>query len=144
MVMYAELSSGIAEGDNGVKAGATHSPGAYGLATDRKEPMRPCLSVLLALSLLMLVLPPPTLAVLSDPASPPASPPAGAHDADYDAGPIILQRCLPIEEHDTPASLGARVFAAECEAYPEAISLFSAARLEIDNGRVRVIGPSTR
>jgi phosphoribosylglycinamide formyltransferase 1 len=60
-------------------------------------------------------------------------------NADYDAGPIILQRCLPVEETDTPATLGARVFAAECVAYPEAIRLFAAGRLQIDGNRVRVL-----
>ncbi len=60
-------------------------------------------------------------------------------DAEYDAGPIILQRCVPVEEGDTPEILGARVFAAECEAYPEAIRLFGAGRLQIEGRRVRVL-----
>lgn len=60
-------------------------------------------------------------------------------NADYDAGPIILQRCLPVEETDTPETLGARVFAAECEVYPEAIRLFAAGRLRIDGHRVQVL-----
>jgi folate-dependent phosphoribosylglycinamide formyltransferase PurN len=59
-------------------------------------------------------------------------------DAEYDAGPIILQRCLPIAEDDTPESLGARVFALECEAYPEAIRLFAAGRLRVEGRVVRV------
>ena len=59
-------------------------------------------------------------------------------DAEYDAGPIILQRCVPVLDDDTPESLGARVFAAECEAYPEAIRLFAAGRLAITGGRVRI------
>jgi folate-dependent phosphoribosylglycinamide formyltransferase PurN len=59
-------------------------------------------------------------------------------NAEYDAGPIILQRCLPVHEDDTPESLGARVFALECEAYPEAIRLFAAGRLRIEGQRVRV------
>ncbi len=46
-------------------------------------------------------------------------------NADYDAGPIVLQRCLPIHDGDTPETLGARVFALECELYPEAIRLFA-------------------
>ena len=32
-------------------------------------------------------------------------------NAEYDAGPIVLQRCLPILDDDTPETLGARVFA---------------------------------
>ena len=50
-------------------------------------------------------------------------------DERYDAGPIILQRCVPVLEDDTPASLGARVFAAERRLYPEAIRLFAQDRL---------------
>jgi formyltetrahydrofolate-dependent phosphoribosylglycinamide formyltransferase len=42
------------------------------------------------------------------------------HFADnvYDHGPIVVQRCVPVHEGDTPESLAARVFEAECEAYP--------------------------
>mgnify|MGYP003383745350 CR=1 FL=1 len=47
-------------------------------------------------------------------------------NAEYDAGPILAQRCVPILPDDTPDSLGARVFAAECEVYPEAIRDFIA------------------
>ena len=39
----------------------------------------------------------------------------------YDAGPIVLQRRCPVLPGDTPDTLAARVFAQECEAYPEAI-----------------------
>ncbi|MDT8334257.1 MAG: phosphoribosylglycinamide formyltransferase [Desulfurivibrionaceae bacterium] len=41
----------------------------------------------------------------------------------YDEGPIIVQRCVPVEEADTPADIAARVFEAECEAFPEAVNL---------------------
>ena len=43
-------------------------------------------------------------------------------DNEYDHGPIILQRQVPVLPGDTPETLQARVFAAECEAYPEALS----------------------
>ncbi len=39
----------------------------------------------------------------------------------YDHGPIVLQRAVPVLAGDTAESLAARVFAAECEALPEAI-----------------------
>ncbi|HMM43215.1 MAG TPA: phosphoribosylglycinamide formyltransferase [Thermomicrobiales bacterium] len=64
-------------------------------------------------------------------------------DAEYDAGPIILQRCVPVAEGDTPVTLGARVFTAECEAYPEAIRLFEAGRLHVEGRRVRVLDAPT-
>jgi len=60
-------------------------------------------------------------------------------DNEYDHGPIILQRVVPVEDDDTPQKLAARVFAAECEAYPEAIRLFAAGRLVVEGRRVRVI-----
>jgi formyltetrahydrofolate-dependent phosphoribosylglycinamide formyltransferase len=42
-------------------------------------------------------------------------------DNEYDHGPIILQRSVPVLDDDTPEALAARIFAVECEAYPEAI-----------------------
>jgi phosphoribosylglycinamide formyltransferase-1 len=61
-------------------------------------------------------------------------------DDQYDAGPIIVQRAVPVEFEDTPETLAARVFAQECLAYPEAIRLFAAGRLEIVGRRVRIRG----
>jgi phosphoribosylglycinamide formyltransferase, formyltetrahydrofolate-dependent len=56
---------------------------------------------------------------------------------EYDAGPIILQRSCPVYSHDTPEDVAKRVFAEECEAYPEALRLIAEDRLEIiSNTRV--------
>lgn len=63
-------------------------------------------------------------------------------DRTYDTGPIILQRTVPVLDEDSPGDLAARVFAAECEALPEAISLYASGRLRIQ-GR-RVLGASGR
>jgi len=60
-------------------------------------------------------------------------------DNQYDHGPIILQRTVPVLDDDTPDSLAARVFEAECEAYPEAIRRFAAGQLAIEGHRVRII-----
>jgi phosphoribosylglycinamide formyltransferase 1 len=57
-------------------------------------------------------------------------------DNEYDHGPIIRQRCVPVLENDTPESLAARVFEAECELYPECIRLFAEGKLEIRERRV--------
>ncbi|MBX6312488.1 MAG: phosphoribosylglycinamide formyltransferase [Isosphaeraceae bacterium] len=62
-------------------------------------------------------------------------------DATYDTGPIILQRVVPVLDDDTPATLAARVFAAECQALPEAIALYAAGRLKIEGRRVRILEP---
>jgi phosphoribosylglycinamide formyltransferase-1 len=59
-------------------------------------------------------------------------------DDEYDHGPIILQRPVPVHDDDTPDSLATRVFAAECEAYPQAVRLFAAGRLHVAGRRVRV------
>jgi phosphoribosylglycinamide formyltransferase-1 len=62
------------------------------------------------------------------------------HFADnlYDHGPIIVQKAVPVLEGDTPETLAARVFEAECEAYPEAIRLYAEGRLEILGSTVRI------
>jgi phosphoribosylglycinamide formyltransferase-1 len=57
---------------------------------------------------------------------------------EYDRGPIVSQRVVPVLDDDTPESLAARVFAAECEAYPQAIQWFAQRRLHIEGRRVRV------
>jgi formyltetrahydrofolate-dependent phosphoribosylglycinamide formyltransferase len=62
-------------------------------------------------------------------------------DNEYDHGPIILQRCVPVQNDDTPDTLAARVFAMECEAYPEAIALFAAGRLRISGHHVVILPP---
>jgi phosphoribosylglycinamide formyltransferase-1 len=61
-------------------------------------------------------------------------------DNEYDHGPIILQRPVPVRDDDTPATLAARVFAEECEAYPEAIRLVAEARLRVVGRRVLTAG----
>lgn len=64
-------------------------------------------------------------------------------DNQYDHGPIILQKVVPVLDDDTPETLAARVFQAECDAYPEAIRLFAEGRLEIDDRHVRVADSAT-
>ncbi len=46
-------------------------------------------------------------------------------DDEYDHGRILLQRIVPVLPDDTPESLAARVFAAECVALPAALSAFT-------------------
>jgi phosphoribosylglycinamide formyltransferase 1 len=43
--------------------------------------------------------------------------------AELDAGPIILQRSVPVLGDDTPETLSARILAEEHRAYPEAVKL---------------------
>ena len=49
-------------------------------------------------------------------------------DCDLDAGPIVLQRAVPVLEDDTPDTLSARILEEEHKLYPEAI------RLVLDGG----------
>jgi len=58
---------------------------------------------------------------------------------DVDAGPIIVQRCVPVLDGDTVDTLKARVLEEEHKAYPEAIRLFAEGRLKVVGNRV-VIG----
>jgi formyltetrahydrofolate-dependent phosphoribosylglycinamide formyltransferase len=61
-------------------------------------------------------------------------------DADYDKGPIILQRACEVRDDDTPDTLARRVFEQETIAYPRAIQLFAQNRLKITGRRVQVVG----
>lgn len=60
-------------------------------------------------------------------------------DEEYDTGPIIVQKCVPVEEGDTPETLAARVLSQEHKAYPEAIRLFAHGRLKVEGRVVHVL-----
>lgn len=47
-------------------------------------------------------------------------------DENYDEGPIILQKSVALDYEDSVDDIAAKVFAAECEAFPEAINLVDA------------------
>lgn len=57
-------------------------------------------------------------------------------DNEYDHGPIILQRTVPVLDDDTPETLAARVFQAECEAYPEALAQLGSGKVSVEGRRV--------
>ncbi len=61
-------------------------------------------------------------------------------DDTYDTGPILVQKCVPVKEGDDPDTLAARVFQAECEAYPEAIQLIASGRVTVQGRRVVISG----
>ena len=60
-------------------------------------------------------------------------------DNQYDHGPVILQKAVPVLEDDTPDTLAARVFEAECEAYPEAVQLIADGRVRVEGRQVRIL-----
>ena len=60
-------------------------------------------------------------------------------DEYLDAGPIILQRVVPVEDNDTVDTLSARILIEEHRAYPEAIRIVLSGRYTVDGRRVRLI-----
>lgn len=60
-------------------------------------------------------------------------------DNEYDNGPIILQRVVPVRSDDTADTIAERVMAEERVAFPEAIRLYAEGRLAVEGGRVRVL-----
>jgi phosphoribosylglycinamide formyltransferase-1 len=60
-------------------------------------------------------------------------------DNQYDHGPVILQKAVPVMDDDTPDELAARVFQAECDAYPEALQLIADGRVQIKGRRVQIL-----
>ncbi|MDO8630950.1 MAG: phosphoribosylglycinamide formyltransferase [Phycisphaerales bacterium] len=60
-------------------------------------------------------------------------------DNEYDRGPIILQRKVPVQPDDTPESLAARVFEQECIALPEVIQLFAEGRIRLQGRAVTIL-----
>ena len=60
-------------------------------------------------------------------------------DNEYDQGPIVIQRTVPVHFEDDADAVAARVFEQECLAYPEAIRLFADGRIERIGRRVRIL-----
>lgn len=63
-------------------------------------------------------------------------------DNEYDHGAVILQSAVPVMFDDTPDSLAARVFQAECDAYPQALEALISGRVCVKGRSVKVIEPS--
>jgi phosphoribosylglycinamide formyltransferase-1 len=62
-------------------------------------------------------------------------------DEEYDTGPIISQRAIPVADDDTPATLAARILPHEHAALVEALGWMAEGRLLIEGRRVRVLPP---
>ena len=60
-------------------------------------------------------------------------------DAGTDSGPILVQKCVPILEDDTPETLHARIQIEEHVAFPEALNVLCSGKYRIEGRRV-VIG----
>ena len=59
-------------------------------------------------------------------------------DNQYDHGPIILQRSVPVQATDTAESLQSRVSEAEREALPEALRLLATDRVSVNGPTVTI------
>jgi phosphoribosylglycinamide formyltransferase-1 len=59
-------------------------------------------------------------------------------DEAYDTGPPVLQRCVPVQDGDTPEILAARVLKVEHQIYTEALQLFVEDRIEIVGRQVKI------
>jgi len=57
---------------------------------------------------------------------------------EVDAGPIILQKAVPVRDDDDEDSLSARILRQEHRLYPLAVKLFAEGRLRIDGRIVRL------
>jgi phosphoribosylglycinamide formyltransferase-1 len=60
-------------------------------------------------------------------------------DEDYDTGPVIAQRAVPVAENDTPETLAARILPHEHAALVDALSLLADGRLRVEGRRVVVL-----
>ncbi|MBD3235970.1 MAG: phosphoribosylglycinamide formyltransferase [Candidatus Eisenbacteria bacterium] len=60
-------------------------------------------------------------------------------DDQYDHGPILMQRAVPIDDCRSPEEIAERVLVEEHELYPRALGLLAAGRFCIEGGRARLI-----
>jgi phosphoribosylglycinamide formyltransferase-1 len=60
-------------------------------------------------------------------------------DENLDAGPIVLQAAVPIEDNDTPETLSERILREEHRVYSEAVRIVLEGRYRIEGRRVLVI-----
>lgn len=60
-------------------------------------------------------------------------------DENLDAGPIVLQAAVPIEDSDTPESLSERILREEHHIYSEAVRIVLEGRYRIEGRRVLIL-----
>ena len=60
-------------------------------------------------------------------------------NAEYDKGPIIAQKAVPVKEGDTVDDLEARIHRAEHKLYPKVVSWIADERVRVDENRHVVI-----
>ena len=60
-------------------------------------------------------------------------------DENLDAGPIVLQACVPIKDSDTPETLAERILREEHRIYTEAVRVVLEGRYRIEGRRVLIL-----
>jgi phosphoribosylglycinamide formyltransferase-1 len=60
-------------------------------------------------------------------------------DEEYDRGPIVAQRCVPVEEGDTVDVLAERVLRVEHQLYAEALQLFADERVRLKGRKTEIL-----
>jgi phosphoribosylglycinamide formyltransferase-1 len=64
---------------------------------------------------------------------------------ELDAGPIVVQRAVPVKDDDTPETLSARILVEEHRAYPEAVKIVLSNQWRLDGRRfIRLPSPQPR
>jgi phosphoribosylglycinamide formyltransferase-1 len=64
-------------------------------------------------------------------------------DENLDAGPIVLQACVPVEDSDTPDTLSERILREEHRIYAEAVRIVLEGKFRIQGRRVLSIAQSS-
>ncbi|MFZ1081057.1 MAG: phosphoribosylglycinamide formyltransferase [Candidatus Kryptoniota bacterium] len=57
-------------------------------------------------------------------------------DSEYDRGPVVLQKCVPVTGQDTPETLASKIHQLEYELLPEAIKLFEENKVNVERRKV--------
>ena len=64
-------------------------------------------------------------------------------DENLDAGPIVLQACVPVEDIDTPETLSERILREEHRIYAEAVRIVLEGKFRIEGRRVLITPDDT-
>ena len=59
-------------------------------------------------------------------------------EPDLDAGPVIMQKIISVEEDDTAETLSERLLVEENKAYREVVKLFTEGKLEVNGRKVKI------
>jgi len=59
-------------------------------------------------------------------------------DENLDAGPIVLQACVPVEDSDTPETLSERILREEHRIYAEAVRIVLEGKFRVEGRRVLI------